>query len=87
MDESKEAAAEGKATGLLTLAEVPSWVTHDAANDRHQVMCCLGLGSQYDRIYCIRSQYDRIYCIGSQYDRIYCIDCVRHEFPAAAQPQ
>ena len=48
MDESKEAAAEGKATGLLTLAEVPSWVTHDAAKDRHQVMCCLGFGSQYD---------------------------------------
>ena len=41
MDESREAAAEGKATGLLTLAEVPSWVTHDAAKDRHQVMCCL----------------------------------------------
>ncbi len=52
MDESREAAAEGKATGLLTLAEVPSWVTHDAANDRHQVMCCLGFGSQYNK-YCI----------------------------------
>ncbi|DBA90498.1 hypothetical protein WJX77_002407 [Trebouxia sp. C0004] len=36
MDESREAAAEGTATGLLTVAEVPSWVTHDAANDRHQ---------------------------------------------------
>lgn len=48
MDESREAAAEGKATGLLTLAEVPAWVTHDAANDRHQVQCCLGFASQYD---------------------------------------
>ncbi len=38
MDETRETAAEGKATGLLTLAEVPSWVTHDAANDRQQVV-------------------------------------------------
>lgn len=43
MDESKEASAESSNSGLLTLAEVPSWVTHDAANDKRQEVSCSSL--------------------------------------------
>lgn len=38
MDESREAAGAGGASGLLTLAEVPAFVTYDAANERHHAV-------------------------------------------------
>ena len=41
MDESREAASAGGASGLLTLAEVPAFVTHDAANEGHNAVSTL----------------------------------------------